>query len=79
MAGDISSESNDSSSDGEQSVDDLKDDATSNNSEWFTGDIESANDSEKQTPKENRHIDPICLPRMLLQLAILYLVMSIYC
>ena len=50
MTGDISSESNDSSSDGAEGVDDLTDDATSNNS--------CANDSEKQTPKEKRHIDP---------------------
>lgn len=55
---DISSESNDSSSDGEESVDDLTDNVTSDNSEWLTGDIESGNDSEKQTPTENRHIDP---------------------
>ena len=58
VTSDISSESNDRLSDGEESDDDLTDDATSDNGECLTGDIESANDSEKQTPKEHRHIDP---------------------
>ena len=58
VTSDISSESNHNSSDEEESVDDLTDDGTCDNSEWFTGDIESANDSEKQNPKGNRHIDP---------------------
>lgn len=58
VTSDISSESNDNSSDEGESVDDLTDDGTCDNSEWFTGDIESANDSEKQSPKGNRHIDP---------------------
>lgn len=44
---DISSESNDNLSDEGESVDDLIDDGICDNSEWFIGDIESVNDSEK--------------------------------
>ena len=58
VTSDISSESNDRLSDGEESDDDLKDNATSDNGECLIGDIESGHNSEKQTPKEHRHIDP---------------------
>ena len=79
VTSDIRSESNDTSSDGKESVDDLTDDATSDNSKWLTGDIESANDSEKQTPKENRHIDPDVFTKNASTTCNPNLIISIYC